>query len=147
MISSRARYAVRALIDLSLNSGAEPAGIAAIAERQNIPLKFLQQILGSLRASGLVVSRKGPGGGYSLGKDPKSFTLLDVLEATDGKKLFWGCDRQGSNCGCPYPAICPIRKEYDLAQVAMDESLARHPFSELIENYLAHTGGESTWVI
>ena len=62
--SVKTDYALRAMLDLSLLYEEGPIKIHDIAERQNIPFKFLQQILVSLRMTGFVQSRKGPGGGY-----------------------------------------------------------------------------------
>src|ERR671933_376726 len=84
MLSSRAKYATRALLDLSLQAGHGPVQIHDIAERQNIPIKFLEQILLSLKRFGFVQRRKGPGGGYFLAKPAREITLGAVVRAIDG---------------------------------------------------------------
>ena len=84
MISQRARYALRALIALAKREGERPVSIAEIAADQNIPQKFLEQILLDLRNRGFVASRRGPQGGYSLLRPASEITYGDVLRLIDG---------------------------------------------------------------
>ena len=82
-ISARADYAVRAAIHLaSVSEGPTPA--EAIAEAQHIPGKFLEAILATMRAAGLVRSQRGPHGGYWLGRPADAITVADVIRAVDG---------------------------------------------------------------
>ena len=81
MLSNRGKYATRALLDLTLHYNEGPVLIQDIADRQNIPLRFLEQILLSLKRHGFVESRKGRGGGYLLAKPPEAITL-GVTSAT-----------------------------------------------------------------
>ena len=91
MLSSRGKYATRALLDLSLHENEGPVQIHDIAERQNIPVKYLEQILLQLKRAGFVVSRKGPGGGYSLASPPSKITLGAVVRAMDGPLAPMSC--------------------------------------------------------
>ena len=75
MLSSRAKYATRALLELTEHGMGRPVQIQEIGERQNIPAKFLEQILLTLKREGWVQSRKGPGGGYFLATTPERITL------------------------------------------------------------------------
>ena len=144
MISSRARYATRALLDLSLRGG-ETTLIQGIAERQNIPLKFLQQILVSLKAAGFVASRKGPGGGYSLAKKPESITLGAVIRATDGMLAPISCVSVNAHaeCGCPCPETCALRAKFKDVRDAMAAILDRTTFAELAEAQRVADGNPS----
>src|SRR5271165_3009659 len=105
MLSSRARYATRALLDLTIHYEEGPVQIQDIADRQNIPFKYLQQILMSLKVAGFVQSRKGPGGGYLLSSSPSQITLAAVLRAMDGPLAPISCVSvmSFSECGCPRP--------------------------------------------
>ena len=66
ILSTRGRYAVMAMVDLASCAGGKPTSLAAISERQEIPLAYLEQIFAKLRRNGLVKSVRGPGGGYLL---------------------------------------------------------------------------------
>jgi Rrf2 family protein len=81
-ISAKADYAVRAAIGLALADGTARA--EQIATRHAIPLKFLERILYDLRRAGMVSSRRGPEGGYTLARDPEEITVADVIRAVDG---------------------------------------------------------------
>src|SRR5579871_5526963 len=110
MLSSRAKYATRALLDLTLRYEHGPALIHEIAERQKIPVKFLEQILLSLKHAGFVESRKGRGGGYFLAKPPTAITLGAVVRVIDGPLAPISCVSVTNYmaCGCPDPTTCGL---------------------------------------
>jgi Rrf2 family protein len=83
MISQRARYAFKALIVLA-RAGSAGMQIRDIALKEQIPRKFLEQILLSLKAGGLIISRRGREGGYALLKNPENISLGSVLRMIDG---------------------------------------------------------------
>lgn len=82
-LSNRGQYAVRALFDLAFG-GQSPAQVRDVAARQRIPVRFLEQILHALKRAGLVESKRGPGGGFTLARDPATIRLGDVLRAVEG---------------------------------------------------------------
>ena len=83
-LSKKSRYALIALIDLSVNSKYNHVALNNIAERNNMSPQYLEQGFASLRKAGIVKSIKGAQGGYLLGADPKNITVAAVLEAVDG---------------------------------------------------------------
>jgi Rrf2 family protein len=85
-VSAKADYAVRAMVALAGGhaSEASPAKGEQLADAQSIPLRFLENILGELRTHGLVHSRRGPDGGYWLGRDADDITVADVIRAVEG---------------------------------------------------------------
>jgi Rrf2 family protein len=83
-LSKRTQYGLRALYALARNYGRGPILIAQLSEEETIPRKFLEQILLSLKASGLVVSRKGKGGGYALVRPPEEITVAQVIRVMEG---------------------------------------------------------------
>jgi Rrf2 family protein len=133
VLSSRARYATRALLDLSLRYNQGATQICDIAERQNIPFKYLQQILMSLKVAGFVQSRKGPGGGYVLSMAPELITLGAVLRAMDGPLAPISCVSVTSyaECGCPRPESCALREAFRDVREAMVQVLDNTSFAEL----------------
>jgi Rrf2 family protein len=82
-ISAKADYAVRAALELAA-AESPPVKGERLAEAQSIPLKFLENILGDLRQSGLVVSQRGPEGGYRLERPAEEITVADIIRAVDG---------------------------------------------------------------
>jgi Rrf2 family protein len=82
-ISAKADYAVRAALELAA-ADTPPVKGERLAEAQGIPLKFLENILGDLRQSGLVVSQRGPEGGYRLERPAEEISVADVIRAVDG---------------------------------------------------------------
>lgn len=84
-ISSRCEYACRALLELATTAaGQQPTPSLVIAERRQIPEKYLVHILLQLKRAGLVRSLRGAQGGYVLARDAGEITLLDIVEAIDG---------------------------------------------------------------
>jgi Rrf2 family protein len=83
-MSAKAEYAVRALVQLAALPDGGPARADDIADAQGIPLPFLLTILAELRGAGLVLSRRGRGGGYVLAREPRDITLAEVLRQIDG---------------------------------------------------------------
>ncbi len=84
-VSQKTEYALRALLDLSLNAtGDRAARTSEIAKRARVPEKFLEAILVELRKAGLVRSRRGPEGGHALARAPAAITLGQVRTALDG---------------------------------------------------------------
>jgi len=83
-ITTRTRYAIRALYDLAFHRLGQAAGAKEIADRQKIPLRFLEQIMQDLRKAGIVEARRGPRGGYALARPPAEISMADVLRAVRG---------------------------------------------------------------
>jgi Rrf2 family protein len=83
-VTTRTRYAIRALYDLAFHRRGQSALAKEIAARQQVPLRFLEQILQDLRRAGLVEARRGPRGGYALARPPAEVSLADVLRAVRG---------------------------------------------------------------
>ncbi len=83
-LSKRTQYCLRALYALARDYGQGPTLIAHLAERESIPKKFLEQILLSLKSTGLVESKKGKGGGYTLVRPPDRITIGSVIRTVEG---------------------------------------------------------------
>mgnify|MGYP000996681770 CR=1 FL=1 len=83
-LSTKGRYGLRAMIDLSINAKGQQVALYSIAERQNISVSYLEQVFSLLRKSGLVNSIKGAQGGYFLADDPSDITVGRILRALEG---------------------------------------------------------------
>jgi Rrf2 family iron-sulfur cluster assembly transcriptional regulator len=82
-LSTKSRFAVTAMIDVALREDRGPVSLAAISERHQISLSYLEQLFSKLRQAGLVESTRGPGGGYSLGRVAEQISMADILSAVD----------------------------------------------------------------
>ncbi|MFN3651467.1 MAG: RrF2 family transcriptional regulator [Armatimonadota bacterium] len=133
MLSSRAKYATRALLDLTIHGGDQPIPIHETAERQEIPLKFLEQVMLSLKRHGFVQSRKGPGGGYLLARAPEEITLGSVVRAMDGPLAPMSCVSVSGymECGCPDPETCGLRAAWKEARDALAGVLDGTTFADI----------------
>jgi len=82
-LSTKGRYAVMAMVDLASRSSKDPVRLAAIAEKQQISLAYLEQLFTKLRRAGLVKSARGPGGGYRLARLPEHIFVAEIMSAVD----------------------------------------------------------------
>ena len=82
-LSTKSRYAVTSLLDLVMHSEHGPVSLADISVRQGISLSYLEQLFAKMRRNKLVISTRGPGGGYSLGDSPDQVCIADVINAVD----------------------------------------------------------------
>ncbi len=82
-LTTKGRFAVTAMIDLALRQQSGPVTLAAISQRQQISLSYLEQLFGKLRRHNLVESTRGPGGGYSLGRKADQITVADIILSVD----------------------------------------------------------------
>lgn len=83
-ISTKGRYALRLMLDLAVYNNGEPTSLKDIAKRQDISEKYLEQIIATLNKAGMVRSIRGAQGGYVLRRDPKDYTVGDILRTTEG---------------------------------------------------------------
>ena len=82
-LTTKGRYSVTAMLDLTLHYKHEPVNLADISARQAISLSYLEQLFSRLRKQGLVESARGPGGGYMLARQPDEITLSNIIDAVD----------------------------------------------------------------
>lgn len=83
-ISTKGRYAVRLMYDLAIHYTGEWIALKDISSRQNISVKYLEQIIRQLSICGYLKSLRGPHGGYQLARNPESYTVYDILKITEG---------------------------------------------------------------
>lgn len=99
-ISTKGRYALRIMIDLALNDNGDYIRLKDISERQEITLKYLEQIMPLLTKAGYVRSYRGNNGGYRLARRPEEYTVGDILRTTEGSLAPIPClEDQPNRCG------------------------------------------------
>src|SRR3954462_8269213 len=106
-LTSKTAYGVQALFDLAFHGGGRAVQARETAERQGIPLRYLEQILQELRRAGLVEAKRGPGGGYVLARPATEVRLADVVSALDGpvESLLSVDEAPAENAGGNVPAM------------------------------------------
>lgn len=96
-ISTKGRYALRMMIDIAENGSNQKVSIKEISERQEISVKYLEQIVPNLTRAGLLRSERGAGGGYMLTKPPGQYTVGSILRAIEGKLAPVACLEDETN--------------------------------------------------
>ncbi len=104
-ISTRGRYALRFMIDLAQHNNGEFIALKDVSKRQEISIKYLEQITSMLSKFGLLLSVRGPQGGYKLAKAPSQYTAGQILRITEGDLSPVTCLETPENL-CPHKDIC-----------------------------------------
>lgn len=94
-LTTKGRYAVTAMLDLALHADVGPVSLAEISSRQEISLSYLEQLFSRLRRRNLVVSVRGPGGGYLLGREPDLVAISEVVDAVNESLDTTRCGNRG----------------------------------------------------
>jgi Rrf2 family iron-sulfur cluster assembly transcriptional regulator len=94
-LTTKGRYAVTAMLDLALHQNEGPISLADISARQEISLSYLEQLFAKLRKQNLVMSTRGPGGGYCLTRNAADIYVADIIDAVDENVDATNCNRQG----------------------------------------------------
>ncbi len=98
-LTTKGRFAVTAMIDLALRQNNGPVTLAAISQRQQISLSYLEQLFGKLRRHNLVASVRGPGGGYRLARGMDQVSVADIIRAVDEPLDSTQCGGKRNCCG------------------------------------------------
>ena len=97
-LSTRTRYGIRAVLELAENYGKGPLQLKIIAQRQEISVKYLEQLMSALRSAGFVRSTRGSKGGYVLAKSPEQIKLGDVFHCLEGPVVTVECVENEGYC-------------------------------------------------
>ena len=111
-LSTKGRYAVRALVDLTRYSEEGPVNLKSISEREGISVSYLEQLFNRLRRNGIVKSVRGPGGGYLLAKDKRQISIADVVSAVEEQLVLVDCASMSGSLhegGCDRIESCVTR--------------------------------------
>lgn len=129
-LSTKVRYAARAMIEIARSYKDEPLQLNDIACKQDISVKYLEQIMSPLRARGFVRTQKGSRGGYHLAVKPESITLYDIVVSVDGTIAPVSCvDNEAS---CDRSKNCVTKNVWSRMRDAMQKELQAKTLAELI---------------
>lgn len=132
----RSKYAIKALSHMARTRDKDSFLIAELAEAENIPKKFLEAILLTLKSQGILSSRKGPGGGYWLAKAPSAITLGNIIRAFEGDLAPVQCLTENASGACPECqdfATCATRLVMSDVQKAVSAIVDSVTLAEMIE--------------
>lgn len=105
-ISTKGRYAVRLMLDIAVHSDEGNVSLKDVSKRQDISLKYLEQIVNTLSKAGFLRSQRGAQGGYKMTKSPAEYTVGDILRVTEGELAPVACLEEGAG-DCPKAGSCP----------------------------------------
>ena len=137
-ISTKGRYALRLMLDIALNSKGDAISLRDVAKRQEISDKYLEQIVTPLARAGLLRSVRGAGGGYLLTRDPKEYTVGDILRPLEGSLAPVSCV-DGSDC-CGRAEQCVTVDIWRNIQEAVNGVVDHTTLADLVEDYYKKNG-------
>ena len=132
-VSTKGRYAIRLMFDIAQHSSGENVSIRDISKRQNISLKYLEQIVNMLSRAGLLKSQRGAQGGYKLTRKPEEYTVGDILRVTEGEMAPVACLEDEEN-HCPRAALCPTVKFWTGLYRTINDYLDGTTIADLVHN-------------
>lgn len=134
-ISTKGRYALRLMIDLARQPGDTPVSLKDVAVRQEISLKYLEQIVGILSKAGFLRSVRGPQGGYRLAREPEKFTVGEILRLTEGNLAPVACLEDPEN-RCERCDQCGTVDFWTGLYAAINQYINQFTLADLVENEL-----------
>ena len=131
-LTSKGRYAVTAMLDVTIHASHGPVSLADISERQGISLSYLEQLFSKLRKYGLVNSIRGPGGGYRLGKCSAEIAVADVIIAVNESVDATKCQGKGN---CQGGQQCITHSLWEDLSERIEEFLKNITLAELVAKH------------
>jgi Rrf2 family protein len=141
-ISTKGRYALRLMLDIAQHNTGEPVSIRDVSRRQDISVKYLEQIVSALVRAGYLRSIRGPQGGYLLAKKPSEYTAGDILRVTEGNLHPVECLVDDIN-QCPRAESCVTLRLWK----ELDEAIAGVVDRYTLEDLLAWSEAEADYFV
>ena len=138
-LSTRSRYGVRLLVDLARNGNQGPVQMGEISKRQDISVKYLEQLIRPLKQANMVNSVRGPKGGHLLAKKPEDITLGQIVRLFEGQSELVECISNPEKCSMSND--CQVRLAWGEATMVLYEKLDNTTIADLMEG--GHSDEES----
>lgn len=136
-ISYKGDYALKAVLDLSFHYRQEQVvPLVDIAARQNVPVKYLEQIMLVLKGAGVVESKRGIGGGFMLRRPPQEITVGEIVRLMDGPTEPISCGKHQHDGSCGEESSCALREIWITVAEATSQVIDRVNFSQLMQRTL-----------
>lgn len=133
-LTTKTRYALRALVELAQQPHDRTLSLSIIAKRQRVKPKYLEQILFRLRRGNLIKGKKGPGGGFSLARDPERIRLKEVLDAVGESTAPVQCVLGKADRYCSQNALCPMQGCWHELKKRLDSFFNSYTLSDVCSN-------------
>ena len=143
-MSTKGRYGSRAMVDLALHYNEGPISLKAISERQNISVRYLENIMTSLVAKGIINSTRGKKGGFTLARPPKEVLLGEIIAAVEGSISPVKCADDPKTCR--RSDFCETRYVWVEMKDAMNAILDSTTLQDMVDNYLNNQNDERQWM-
>ncbi len=134
-LSTKGRYGLKAMFDLALHYGDGPISLKSVAERQLISDHYLEQLIASLRKSGLVKSVRGAQGGYMLADIPSKITVGDIIRVLEGPLGPSDCVLEDEPSSCDRADCCVTRTVWEKIRVSISEVIDSISLQDMIDDY------------
>ncbi|MGN0343299.1 MAG: RrF2 family transcriptional regulator [Roseburia sp.] len=131
-ISTKGRYALRLMIDIAMHDENEPVRLKDTARRQDISIKYLEQIIALLVHAGYVRSVRGPQGGYRLAKEPREYTVGMILRQVEGNLAPVAC-LEGTVNNCDHQTSCASLRIWQELDEAIRSVVDKYTLADLVE--------------
>ena len=134
-LTTKGRYGLRAVIDLAMYAKNEPVSLSDVAERQNISISYLEQLVAKLKKAGIVQSTRGAQGGYALAKAPEEISVGEILRALEGSLSPVDCsavDGEGET-KCSASNFCVTKYVWKRINDSINDTVNNMFLSELLE--------------
>jgi Rrf2 family protein len=129
-LSTRSRYGARILLELARSAGKDPVQVSEISNRQDIPAKYLEQLIRVLKQADLVTSVRGPKGGHMLAKPPEDISLGYIVRLFEGQADLVECVSLPEKCN--FSDECKVRQAWKKATTVLYESLDAITIADLL---------------
>ena len=134
-LSTKGRYGLKAMFELSLSYGQGPISLNRIAEKQNLSIHYLEQLFSSLRKAGLVKSIRGAQGGYILAQKPDEITVGDIIRTLEGPLAPADCVLEDENKGCNKAGSCITRTVWEKIRDSINNVVDGITLQDMIDDY------------
>lgn len=145
-ISTKGRYALRLMLDLAVYNTGEPISLKDIAKRQEISEKYLEQIISVLSKGGMVQSVRGAQGGYFLRREPKDYTVGEILRLTEGDLAPVDCVG-ASGVSCDHKGDCITVEVYERINQAVNDVVDHISLQNLVDRYNENAASQAAMLI
>ncbi len=146
-ITYKGDYALKAILDLSFYYGDNQViPLSAISERQNIPVKYLEQIMLILKGAGFVDSKRGIGGGFFLLKSPENITIGEIVRLIEGPIEPIACGKKIHDSTCGEENTCAFREIWLDVNNAISQIVDSVTFAEIMKRTIALKEKESNYI-
>lgn len=150
VLTNKGKYGLKAIVHLARLEAGETAQVADVAQRNNIPKKFLDAILLDLRNAGMLRSKKGPGGGYALAKPARSIKVGAVIRALEGPIAPIACASRSAFRACEDCGdidTCPVRSVMSDVRDAIAGIVDNTTVADLVQRSIARVPAHADYAI